>query len=1122
MGLQFSDDGPEFPTALIEEMRRGDVVFLCGAGVSAPQMPGFEGLVRSVYDRRGWEPSASEKLSFDKGRFEEGLGALARRLNQPTALYDTVAEVLKIPTRPNLSHHRTLPRLSRRLDNQPIIVTTNFDTLFERAARKSLGAGLHDLSHSGQSLPAPGGFDFAGIVHLHGRLEDKVLGFRRTELVLTSAQYGDAYMRSGWASRFLFDLTRCKTVVLIGYSASDAPVRYFLNILEADRDRFSDVKIVYALDADDGRRRQGVHDAWGALAVVPLPYVKGDASRDGGPHGALWSDLAQLADVMEKPRARRADAAAKILALPFNESSIRDRETLDWALERSHDQFALVIQHAADPQWLDHLRERNLLLPAMVPHVIADWCEKRWTEQTALDAAVDWVDRLGGDFCAALETCLWRNRRPIAPQPWRLAWRLLARATPRTTNTNQRAFTTKDLIDRGEVFDSDLRRAIDLFTPRLKIEKRWRGVGDDPSTPVKLSDLIRPTLKVNDDGGLAALAPALVGSAHAPRLAILATNALQSSLRTARDAELIGDDFDLIDMLVPAIDDHLQNHYAHGFVPLVRLLADLFDLLAAYAPDAARRLGDAWRALGFRLPARLYLYALRNTNLYSATEAMDGLLALSREDFWEIRRDWVLLARERAYDAPPELIDRLVARILAEGPSRYEKTAPLEPGELDWRPNARERAMWLRLASLKAAGALNQTGENALSQILSRRPELDRDFEEYDLFQIVHGEAYSVVGDPAPLQITAPGDLLETAQKLLSSPDPNTQESWAAYAATDPLGALQALEQADPVANADLWEGLLNAVSGPGVQDPLRASVRQQVLERAFTYLDGVDAVFLQSKAHALVVALRAAQSAAVTISPHWWDRLWAVADTPREGEAPIAIERFYDRVINSTAGWLAQTLLLKLREGRKRRRKPNRDDLSRLDRILSSSTISGVLARGELTASAGFLWSISPIRLRRGLLPRLSLDTVEGTALRDVLTQYANLGATSASILKAAVLRGVAESRTSGMPAANVAAKLLFPVLSAIREDPEPRANFSPREVKRALAQAHPGVRAGAALLLRDWLSKLPGDPAVVWRELIGPVFAATWPDDDRRLRDEGSSRHLGALATPFPKQSS
>ncbi len=1115
MGLQFSDDGPEFPSALIEEMRRGDVVFLCGAGVSAPQMPGFAGLVTSIFERRGWEPNASERLSFQNDRFEEGLGTLARRLSQPTALYDTVADVLKIPPRPDLSQHRTLLRLSRRLDNQPVIVTTNFDTLFERAARKSLGTSLPELSYSGQSLPAPGGLGFAGIIHLHGRLEDKTLGLRRTDLVLTSAEYGDAYMRSGWASRFLFDLTRCKTVVLIGYSASDAPVRYFLNVLEADRDRFSDLKLVYALDADNGRGPQGVHDAWGALAVVPLPYVTGDATRKGGPHGALWGDLAQLADTMEKPRASRAEAAARILALPFKDSTSRDRETLDWALERSNDQFALIIKKAGDPSWLDHLRRRKILPEAMAPHVIADWCEKRWTERTALDAAIDWLDQLGREFGVALETRLWRNRQPVAPQPWRLAWQLLARATPRTENATHLAFRTKDLLDRGELFDSDLRRAVDLFTPKLQIEKRWRGPGGDTANPVQLHDIVRPTMAVIDNGGLAELAPALISNARAPRVATLAMEALRSSLLTAAEAGLIGADLDQVNAGVPAIDDHAQNRHHHNFVPLVRLLADLFAALAASAPDAARHLADRWNSLGNRLTNRLYLYALRNREFYSSNEAVDGLLALSREDFWDIRREWVLLAQERAHDAPPEKIDGLIARILSEGPTLYEQASPAEPGETDWRPNARDRAIWLRLVSLQMAGALSESGGVALNQILSRRPHLNRVVEDYDLFPIYHGEPYSVVGDPAPLEITPPEDRLEAAHKLLSSPDPNTQESWQAYAAADPLGALQALEQGDPLANAALWEGLFNAVSGPGDQELERSQVKAQVLERAFAHLEAVDVAFLQDRTHALVVALRAAQQAGLNVSSTWWDRLWEVADVPTDNEAPISTERFYERVINSAAGWLAQTLLLRLRDGRKRRRKPAPADLSRLDRILDSSTISGVLARGELTASAGFLWSISPSRLRRGLFPRLGLDTVEGAALRDVLTQYANLGPTSAGILKTVLLRGVAESRTTGMPAANVAAKLLYPVLSAIRGDPGPRANLSSLDVKRALGRARPGVRAGAALLLRNWLPKLPGDPAVIWRDLIGPLFEATWPDDDRRLRDEESSRQLGALAT-------
>jgi hypothetical protein len=109
-------------------------------------------------------------------------------------------------------------------------------------------------------------------------------------LVLTSAEYGDAYMRSGWASRFLFDLARCKSLVLIGYSAGDAPVRYFLNVLQADRERFTDLKPVYALDAVKGDEIEA-SERWALVAVQAIPYRR---RNDGSPeHGALWRDLAR-------------------------------------------------------------------------------------------------------------------------------------------------------------------------------------------------------------------------------------------------------------------------------------------------------------------------------------------------------------------------------------------------------------------------------------------------------------------------------------------------------------------------------------------------------------------------------------------------------------------------------------------------------------------------------------------------------------------------------------------------------------------------------------------------------------------------------------------------------------
>ena len=202
MSLCFSTDGPEFPNAFVDSLLAGDVFFLCGAGVSAPQLPDFGRLVESTCVALSVERTDSEENAFDKGLFEEVLGSLSRRLSDPSAVMRTVSELLAVPDHPNLSQHRTIVRLSRDLDNRISVVTTNFDTLLERAAAEVMPSETaRDISFAGQALPAPGSPSFSGIIHIHGRLADISLGLERTPLVLMSADYGDAYMAQNQSSR---------------------------------------------------------------------------------------------------------------------------------------------------------------------------------------------------------------------------------------------------------------------------------------------------------------------------------------------------------------------------------------------------------------------------------------------------------------------------------------------------------------------------------------------------------------------------------------------------------------------------------------------------------------------------------------------------------------------------------------------------------------------------------------------------------------------------------------------------------------------------------------------------------------------------------------------------------
>jgi NAD-dependent SIR2 family protein deacetylase len=90
---------------------------------------------------------------------------------------DKVAELLAAPA-VALPDHVALLQLSRDSDGRPRLLTTNFDTLFERAAQASGMANVP--SYAGVSMPRAGGERDHGILHLHGRIADDTLNLDRT------------------------------------------------------------------------------------------------------------------------------------------------------------------------------------------------------------------------------------------------------------------------------------------------------------------------------------------------------------------------------------------------------------------------------------------------------------------------------------------------------------------------------------------------------------------------------------------------------------------------------------------------------------------------------------------------------------------------------------------------------------------------------------------------------------------------------------------------------------------------------------------------------------------------------------------------------------------------------
>ncbi|MDE0330240.1 MAG: SIR2 family protein [Nitrospinae bacterium] len=1108
MTLRFSNGGPEFPGELIDSLLAGEVVFLCGTGVSAPQMPDFEKLVERTYKLLAIERTDSEQNAFDLGRFEEVLGSLSRRLANPHAVTRTVSELLAVPDHPRLDQHRTILRLSRDHDNRITVVTTNFDTLLERAAVEVMpNEPPRDFSFAGQALPAPGSSSFSGIIHIHGRLADHEIGLEHTPLVLTSADYGDAYMRSGWASRFLFDLARCKAILLVGYSANDAPVRYFLNVLEADRARFSDLKTVYAFDSYEHNQEEATR-SWGTLAVTLLPYCRVNSETGEHDHSPLWRDLAALAEIAERPKRSRRERARRILERPAADANADSRRELRWLFSGRRDLGSVALNAIVDPEWFKVFEDERLWSRDEV-WVISSWVAKDWQNRDRLECALEWQGRLGRPFTEKIEQRL--RQTEGLDETWIRVWRLFCLAEPMQRD-ELAYYASKKRLASGLVLDSDLQKAVSLIAPRLNLSRSHRELrAESTSKPIqRLSDIVWPRMTISNLHGAGELVDVLCSMPDRAKAIIdLATAELRSALSLEAELEMIGEVFDENDFTVPSIERHDQNLYREGVNFLVRALTESLSDAAISDRVHTRRVVTGWKSLPGRIGLRLCLHAMRNSILFDADEAMSILLSVSEQDFWSIRREIALLLKERAGTASTELVNKVEERILKSGDAYYDSYL-IEPGETDWRAHARDSAVWLRLKMLQDAGILSNVGAIELSAITKRHDHLNRSVEDRDFFGGYISGVRSIVGDPAPIAEALEEDRLQIAHELTGSPDLDLQQGWSAFCRSDPQGAFDSLSKGELTPeNGVLWNQFLG---GLAFGEEESKTVREDLPIQALEHLHGVDADTLRPMVSGLCDLFYFAPRQRVRDVEGWLVKLWeTISNQPEESLDLTA--NLYERAINSPAGKISRTLLLQIEERKEKGDGPTDTQLRLIKSICDFGGVAGQLGRAILVRSIAFLLSVDRQYVVEVFSPRINATTAEGVALRTVMLRYCPITPEVTQEFRQAIITGVVESESTDHHAATIASNILRPALADLRADNTFRWGLTATDVAKILRKVPQAIRSGTLEVLATWLRNDQSSAETAWRRLGVSFFEKIWPKE-REFQDVSLTPHLIKLA--------
>jgi len=235
--VQFVNNGPDIPEKLLQAHEEGRVVFFCGAGISFPaKLPGFGKLVWDLYNAVGVTPNAVQKQALKSNQFDTAV-SLLEAVN-PTNEWrrDVRKEIAKL-LQPNYSSanatltHKALLQLSTTSENKIRLITTNFDRIFKQV---ELDEGLNVPDYKAPLLPIPKK-RWDGLVYLHGLLPENIDGTELDHLVISSGDFGLAYLTERWAARFVSELFRSFTVCFVGYSLNDPVLRYMMDALAADR-----------------------------------------------------------------------------------------------------------------------------------------------------------------------------------------------------------------------------------------------------------------------------------------------------------------------------------------------------------------------------------------------------------------------------------------------------------------------------------------------------------------------------------------------------------------------------------------------------------------------------------------------------------------------------------------------------------------------------------------------------------------------------------------------------------------------------------------------------------------------------------------------------------------------
>ena len=1122
--MRLRDGGPDIPDELLAAQELGNVIFLCGAGVSKNAgLPLFEGLVQQVYEALGETcVDPAEVDARDQEQYDRVLRCLERRLVDPDPkrgqemrdrIRSSVANALTPPADPDLSEHLAILELSRGPEGSIRLVTTNFDTLFERAWLAGHPQPL--ASHAGPAMPQPRAAGFEGALHLHGRIADPLIepNLPQTELVLTSVDFGDAYLRSGWASRYLYDLVRAYTVVLVGYAANDPPLRYILEVLDADRQRFPDLNKVYAFAAIDGRDEQLIVEMWRAKGIEPILY-----SSEGKDHSALYDTIREWQEYARNPTGWICDRLTSVLSEPPSATHGKYADRLKRMLGRA-DPGAVLTTVNANPEWLPPLAKTGLFGRSLP----AQWIAKRVDDPDMIRACID-LDSIDDETQSAINRALAASDSGL-PHARHRAWRLLLRAKQEQNYECHRIWEWEErqlLVSGSEPDTTTCHLVAALLRPRIAVTPPmpWHLFGESGRGEVErlvdhLSIAFDPVVNFPPLRIMAVWPDSPVAN-----LALF--RALGRAFADALDEikHDVGDRDYLSSGTVPTVKklSGYEFGWRSGFRPIAKALVDLALRIGAHDPALAKELVADWAKSGTVLGCRLALF-VSSHEWISAGDAARIVIGLSERVFWtdDVEPELMLLLSER-WQTFASSDRRAMETRLHQGPPRDLYVEETVADDSAWEA-FRESTVYQRVSHLQLSDAnLSDTANETISRLAEENPHWTPGIRERSDDWGRMASFSGLQGDAGLMENVPDHKLVDEAKRIEREQPGEHTDLWRVFCRADPWRALKGIRekgerrQWETVAlRGFYWEVAdVDDVAFHGECARLAAELPEDVLRE----LSGTVASWLGGQLDTLL------QDDGSRLLLNVWDRLASVVfmgppetTSGLEFDSPLLSKAFGD-----PGGQLADVLIRYVAQGDSSRSEGfSSAFLSRAEQIVESPTRPGLFGRMITVQHLAYLYSVDSAWATQKVVPLLNWEGEEAGALWWSYLTHGQIGPPGLfNTLKRGMLKGATRPEVTGVALDKFVRKVLQ-VYYWLSLERNLEYRLSANDVKAVLRDVPSKGRIHAAWLLWRMLSSDDDDNraerAARWGTVVGPIFRAIWPRD-LRCRSPEVSRRLVYIA--------